>query len=95
MSNDDRNDDVAVPADSDRLSTDVSNIPARPNGYRHLTIHIWTTHPDPGPSVQDAARLIAEQLDWGNDEFTSIEATAENGYGNPIYLAGYEMEPGE
>lgn len=62
---------------------------------RTFTISIKSTHPDAYLIVREATRTIACNLDWGDDQFCSIEAVETFEGANPAYLAGYEMEPGD
>lgn len=61
---------------------------------QRFTITISSSHPDAADIVRDATRKIATEIGWGDDQYASIEAVEVDGNNPPIYLAGYEMEPG-
>lgn len=66
---------------------------------RSFAIKISTDFPGAVEAVREATRKLAEEVGWGDDCTTSVEAVEVHGSGlwggAPTYLAGYEMEPGD
>lgn len=60
---------------------------------RTYEIRIETDHPDGDTQVRAAARLVAEQVGWGDN--AEIMAVRIHDQGAPEHLASWIMEPGD
>jgi len=59
------------------------------------TITITTDNPDGEALVREATEMLVCRLDWGDAHTTSVEAVEARPFPSPpVYVAGYEMEPG-